>query len=126
MLEGTLALALVGASLIGTAQLLTVAARQRQATQRAAAAECEAANVLERVAPLSYSQLTPTAVQELVLSPEAQAELPGGKLRVDVDVANDAVQFKRIVVEVEWAGPGGSPRRCRLAAWKHAPAEAAP
>jgi hypothetical protein len=126
LLEATIALFLISGVAVATAQLLALVARQRQASLCESAAQCEAANVLERIAALEYEQLTDEAASAMALSKEARAALPGGKLKVDLVAAEDQPRHKRIVVEVRWSGARGQPRALQLVGWKYAFEGAAP
>jgi Tfp pilus assembly protein PilV len=82
IVEAIAALVIVGAGLVGTAQVLIICARQRLSSDQLLSAQFEAANVMEHIAAMRYDQLTPSNLAQLKLSAESQSTLPGGQLRV--------------------------------------------
>lgn len=127
LVEVCLALCLLAGGFAGTAQLLTACARQRTAVEKQFAAQGEAANVVERVATMPYEDLTPEKLQQLSLSAETQAILPGGKLAIAcVDLAEPDVPHKRVAVKVTWPTSAGTERAVQLTTWKYASAARQP
>jgi Tfp pilus assembly protein PilV len=121
--EMTIALLLAGVVLAGMAQLLAALASHRRESERRLAAIHEAANQMERLAVLPWSELTPEATAAWKLSQEAADALPAGELTVSISDAELPVEAppaaRRVEVEVAWrnsAGPMVDP--VRVVAWR--------
>jgi type II secretory pathway pseudopilin PulG len=129
ILELSIAIILVGAVLAGIAQLLSAVSAQQRESERRLAALHEAANQMERLATLAWSELTSEGMGPRELSPEAAAALPQGSLRILVtDAAGgaDSIEGKRVSVEVAWRNSAGREvKPVRLAAWRFAAEEGA-
>jgi prepilin-type N-terminal cleavage/methylation domain-containing protein len=120
LLEMLAAVVVMTALLLILAQFLgTVAQQRRRAARRLLAVE-EAANAMEQVAALAYTELTPDRLQSIRLSEQAQRSLPQAKLTVEVSDEPGPPAGKRIAVELSWtnrAGETGKP--VRLTTWRH-------
>jgi Tfp pilus assembly protein PilV len=130
ILELTIAILVAGIVLGGIAQLLATVAAQRRESERRLAAIHEAANQMERLAALSWGELTPEGTGGWELTGEAAAALPDGTLSVDlseVETGGDnALPARRVAVEVAWRNSAGTTvEPVRLVAWRF-PEEAGP
>jgi prepilin-type N-terminal cleavage/methylation domain-containing protein len=95
-------------------------AGQRQSLRARQAAAQEAANVMERLASLSWDDLTTRQVDAARLSDEAQQALPGGELKVKMTRPAGTPEAKQLTVEIRWqAEPSRSLQTVRLVAWKY-------
>lgn len=123
ILETMTALGLVAMAAVGTVQVLALCAGHRHGSDQLLVAQIEAANVQEQLAATPYARVTSEAVREIKLSPEAQAAIPDGELKIDVsESASSDLPHKRIRVDVVWPGEDDSARSVGLTAWKYAPA----
>jgi hypothetical protein len=105
-----------------------VSAIQRRTLDQRQSAQMEASNIMERLfaRPPSATglasathELTPEAISNISLSPEIQAILPGGELKIDLADDDQNVATKRITVTIRWRDRGGAwVRPVRLAAWR--------
>jgi Tfp pilus assembly protein PilV len=124
ILELTIALLLVGVVLGGLAQLLAAVASQRRESERRMAAIHEAANQMERLAVLSWSDLNSENTAPWKLSEEAADVLPSGALAIevsDVELTGEgaALPARRVTVEVAWQNSAGAMvAPVRLVAWR--------
>ena len=120
LIEVCTALCMLAGVFVGTAQLLTICARQRVAIDRQFVAQGEAANVAERVAAMKYEEVDNENLEKLSLSPQAQALLPEGKLAIEsTEATASAVSHKRVAITVSWMNPTGAERDTRLTTWKY-------
>jgi hypothetical protein len=120
IVEVTVALGLLAFGLVLTAQLLGLAARQRQAAGQLLVAQLEASNALERIAAMPYDRVTSESLGNLTLSNDAKATLADGQLKAKVETAADSgPRHKRITVEVAWPMGEGPPRTVELTSWKY-------
>jgi hypothetical protein len=111
---------MLAGAFVGTTQLLTVCARQRAAIDRQFVAQGEAANIAERVAAMPYEEVNDENLTKLSLSPQAQAQLPEGKLAIEsTEATAPAVSHKRVAITVSWMNPTGVERDTRLTTWKY-------
>lgn len=101
-------------------QFLTAVASQRRAMRWRETAVREAANTMERLAARPWDGLTAEATTDIKLSPEAQEQLPGGQLKIEVTPVTGEPAAKKITVNVAWTPQEGlDPQTVRLAAWRH-------
>jgi Tfp pilus assembly protein PilV len=125
VLELMIAILVTGVVLGGIAQLLAAVASQRRESERRLAAIHEAANQMERLAQLSWSELTQEGTAGWELTAEAAAALPAGTLAVDVSEVEaggeDPAHARRVEVEVAWRNTAGATvEPVRLVAWRFA------
>jgi hypothetical protein len=126
LMEVAVAGALLVAVMVITFQAITTSAAGQRALDRRQAATREAAGVMERLAALSWDDLTPEQVKKEHLSEEMARTAPGASLRVDLSQPADAGPARRITVEVRWPGGPGRPEAAvRLVAFRYPPASAA-
>ncbi|MGO8744874.1 MAG: hypothetical protein ACLQNE_02685 [Thermoguttaceae bacterium] len=93
---------------------------QRQSLRVRQAAAQEAANVMERLASLSWEDLTIRETDAAQLSEEAQQALPAGQLKVKMIRPTGKPEAKQLAVEIRWqADPSRSLQTVRLVAWKY-------
>lgn len=120
LLEATLALAVIGLSLMTLVQLLSSVQHQRRMIERRSLALIEAANVLERLMNLPATELTPEKIRELRLSDSAAAQIPGGTLTVEITDPSGSPSARRLLVTVQGDGPDGAPMTLgHLSAWRY-------
>lgn len=120
LIDVTAALAILTFALILAAEMLGLYARQQQAARQLLVAQLEAANALEKIATLSYDDVTPSSLDAIALSKEAQTSLPGGQLKAQLESAEDSSpQHKQFAVEVTWPIGQGPSRSVKLTAWKY-------
>ena len=120
MLELAIAVALTGALLATSTQVLKWTLSQRQSADRRAAALVEAGNVLDKLTRLPWEEATSERLQAVELSPEAAALLPEAKLNVALQEADDEVRSKRLTVTIDWQGNHGQREGpVRLTAWMY-------
>lgn len=138
IVELSVAILLAGVVLAGVGQLLAVTAAQQREGHRRLTAMHEAANHMERLAALPWSDLTPERAAEFRLSDEAVSALPGAILTVRVREAETAgseqeaddplaaLAARRLEVAVTWRNAAGRQvDPVRLTAWRFSP-EGAP
>ena len=75
MMETLVAMCLLAAAFVATAQMLAVCARQRQAAERQFAAQLAASNTAERIAAMPFADVSNDALAALAPSPELQTAL---------------------------------------------------
>jgi type II secretory pathway component PulJ len=120
LLETTVALGILAAGFVMTAQALAVGGKQRQAAAKLMVAQLEAANTLEQIAAMPFDDVTSATLAKMKLSEEAQATLIGGELFATVENSNNnGPPHKRVHVEVAWPMGEGPKRKVELTAWKY-------
>lgn len=120
-----MAVALAVVAVVGAANLLGLVAQQRRTAIRRAAAEAEAANLMEDLASCRWDDITPQHAAATILSDDCRRALPDGRLRVDL-VAEDQ-DSKRITIRIDWRTASGQRSEpVRLVAWKFRDPEARP
>jgi hypothetical protein len=105
-LELAAALAVLAVLLGMIGQSLIWAGAERRACWRRQCAAIEAANVLERLTSLPWSEITPERAQNEKLSVDASRILGANALEVTITPEETALPAKRIQVEIH--GHGGS------------------
>jgi type II secretory pathway pseudopilin PulG len=120
MVEMMLATLLVGVLMALAVESVAWTVRARRSVDQRAAAQEEAANQLDQLTSLAWSDLTAERLSSSQLSPEAQAILPESTLDVALyeSAANEKPSAKRITVSIGWMddnGLRGPP--ARLTAW---------
>jgi hypothetical protein len=96
-----------------------IAIERRAADHRQWAAQ-EVCNVMERVTARPYGAVSPGAVGDVALSPQARQMLPAAELKVDVveDDPTGGKGSKRIAVQLRWHDrSGGWDAPARLTTW---------
>lgn len=127
LIETIAALVVLAAAMTAVVQTVAVVSRQRQLTERRALAVQEAANVMERVYGLPWSELTPERAAQETLSPVCRQRLPAAALKVTVQATGDPPNQKSLLVELDWQdADGGRNRPVSLAAWRFQSREARP
>jgi hypothetical protein len=118
LLELALSMALLGALTVVSLQMLAALSAQRRAAEQRAIATQEAANLIERVSALPWSEVTPERVAEMRMTPATQHTLDGATANVSVTTEAGPAAAKHVRVEIGWddASPrAGAP--VRLHAW---------
>ena len=127
VVEVIVAVALLGAGLALTGEVLYHTSLLRRENERRQCAQQEAANALERIRGWSWQQLTAESLPEITLSDAAKRQLPQGELTVQIAEDADDSQARRVIVEVAWQLRNGQPASpVRLAAWRWNVAEVRP
>lgn len=122
LLEVSLAAVLLTVAMVAVAQLLVVAARQRDHTRLRAVATREVANVAEQVMALPWDETTAEQFSGAVLHPTSQALLPDARLEVEVTDVMDPRRAKRVRVSLIYRNTAGVlVEPVALTAWKFAP-----
>jgi hypothetical protein len=106
LLELALSAALLGALTIVSLQMLAALSAQRRAAEQRAVATQEAANLVERVSALPWSEVTPQRVAEMRMSPAAQETLEGATLTLSATEEDGPPAAKHVRVEIDWDGAG--------------------
>jgi len=122
--SGTLLLELVISGLVlgiilSTAiPMLGWVARERKLNQQQEAAILEAANLMERIAGLSWDELSSERVEELPISPALLRQLPDARSSAAVELDPGEPRLKRVRIEITWeVAPGRAAPPVKLASW---------
>lgn len=127
VLEVTLALLVLGVAITGLLQLIATAAAQRRVSETRRLAAQEVANQAERVALLSWDELTAERLAAVQPSELLLASVPSAKLQATVTAEAGPPEAKRVRIEVQWTdATGQSPAPIGLTVWKHRTPEGAP
>jgi len=128
LLEVVIASGLAAVLAMLFAQALSSVALERRHVERRAIALQEAANIVERVAALEWSQITSEGVTDIGLSPEIEHILPAAAAHLSVEEQPGEVPAKQVRVEIQWQGAAGQPEPpVRLSYWAYPrPAGGAP
>jgi hypothetical protein len=124
----------VGVSLVVLATASVVAVRaaqavagQRREAERLTSAALEAANLMERLHTLPFSEVTPEKLQTFALSPWCRDRLPEPRLAITMSEEREPAAGKRIAVTLDWRGRDGQRTPpVRLTAWRYAERETPP
>jgi prepilin-type N-terminal cleavage/methylation domain-containing protein len=120
LVEMTAATAVLTIGLALTAQVVTWVAAERRVAARRQWALHEADNVLERVTVRSWDTLTSESVQDPALAERVRAELPDGRVSIDVAADSADSSAKRVRVEIRWRSKAGvDDAPVQLTAWVH-------
>jgi hypothetical protein len=123
LIEASMAITLVAFALVGVAQLMVAAGRQKRTTEWRRLAHREACNVMERIMVRDYDDVVMERLANVALSNDAQQWLPAATLAVEVEDVRDEFTARRVQVEVDWHNLAGQKEQVTLVAWKypHAP-----
>jgi hypothetical protein len=103
-------------------RFMAVSIAQRQALDQRQTALQEAANIMEKLSALSWSDLTAEAAAKISLTAETKAILPEGELKIDVTDEAGKPVGKHIIVTIRWRDNSGEwTDPVRLAAWRYQP-----
>jgi Tfp pilus assembly protein PilV len=120
VLEVTLALLVLTVAVTALAQLLAMAAAQRRASEERRLARQEVANQAERIALMSFDELTAEKLAALPASDDLLAALPAAKLQATVAEEAGPPASKRVRLEVHWTNAAGIELEpVGLTVWKH-------
>jgi type II secretory pathway pseudopilin PulG len=132
MIELTVAIVVLMAAVIVSAQSLTLVAAQRRIAERQAVAREAAANALESAMALSWSETTVERLAAIELPADARDVLPDAQLQVtlvpatDLPTGNAPREMQiRVLMTPDATGRAAS-RPVQLTAWKFARAEPQP
>ena len=109
VLEVTLALAVLSLAFVLLAQFLTAAAQQRRVSEHRRLAWQEAANALERVAALSWDEVTAEKLSGWKPSPAISTSLPNAEMKSIVAIEPGPPEAKRVRITVSWTNASGQP-----------------
>ena len=129
MLESLVALGVLAAAFTLGAQTLGWSTAQRRTIGQRHLALQEAANTLEQLRQLKWTELTEERMSRIELSPAAREQLDGAELEITPELMTDELASMRLQVRVHWFGAGGAPLRVTLNTWRYEvgrPEEAAP
>ncbi len=107
IIEATIAGTILAVLLIVCVQMLGAVAAQRRAADQQQCAAMELANVLERVAPRAWAELTPEAAAAEQPSAVLRERLPGAELKVDISTSESEPDAKRIAASLRWQDRAG-------------------
>jgi Tfp pilus assembly protein PilV len=126
LLESMVALSVLTMAFTLGAQMLGWSATQRRLTDERHMAMQEAANCLERVRLLKWSELTEQRLAEIELSAEAHRLLRSPRLDIRAAAARGELEERRIEVRITWhTRREQTPLRVQLVTWRY-PAEVPP
>jgi prepilin-type N-terminal cleavage/methylation domain-containing protein len=101
-------------------QFFAAASDQRRQVFAQLTATQEAANLLERVEALAWSDLTAASAAKLQLSDQARQTLPDPRVEILVDEPSGTPPARRVAASVRWRPQPGEPEReVRLVAWRY-------
>jgi hypothetical protein len=110
---------------VAVAQLVAVIASQRRIAEQTRLATREAANAMEHLLSVSWTELNPDAPPEVTVSAAAADRLDDPRLSVAITAGEADVSVKQIDVRIDWLNRGGQRGDpVRLVAWRHAAARA--
>ncbi|QDU94706.1 hypothetical protein [Lignipirellula cremea] len=115
IVEGLVAMVIIGCALTVAGQLITLSIVQRRAVEEHAVACEEAANLAERISLLPYDQLEQTAAWELS---DTARQLPHPQLKIERS-PEDAAQ--RIRILILWRTDRPEPMHESLMLWRSRP-----
>ena len=109
VLEVTLALAVLSLAFVLLGQFLTAAAQQRRVSEHRRLALQEAANAIERVAALSWDEVTAEELSGWKPSTSLSSTLPQATMKSIVAVEPGPPEAKRVRIEIAWTNASGQP-----------------
>ena len=122
LLEMSVAGVLLLAFMALCVRYFAVTAAHALALDKRQAAQGEAANAMERISIMPWTDLTAEGLAKISLSPEAKLALPDGELKIDVADEDQKPEARRITVSIRWQDNGGQwVQPVRLAAWRYKP-----
>ncbi len=120
LLEMSVAGVLLLAMMALCVRYFAVTAAERRVLDQRQAALGEAANVMERISAMPWSDLTAEGLAKTSLSPEAKIALPDGELKIDIADEDAKPEARRITVTIRWQDDEGQwVQPVRLAAWRY-------
>lgn len=126
VLEVTAALLIVAFAMTGLAQMLSLSAAQRRASETRRLAQEEVANQAERIALLAWDETTEERLNAQEVSQGLRSFVPTAKLSLSLTEEAGPPLTRRIDIAVVWMAADGEVEPVRLSVWKHQPAEASP
>lgn len=125
MLELTAATVLLCVMLGMFVQAVAWTSQERRSIDRRAVALQEAANLLDQLTELPWSELTPERAKLCGMSAEAAAILPRATLEVALGEPTGEPPARRVAISLHWQGDHGQDDGpVRLTAWTYRRAEA--
>jgi len=126
VMEILAAAVILAAVLAVCVQLVRATTQQRRALQTRELTIQEAANLMERLAGMTWQELAGTQPAQLCLSGDALRAIPGAELKVEVVSCPGQPEAKRIAVAIAWQDDSARPvRPVRIVAWRYRAAEGA-
>ncbi len=107
LVELAVAGALVGTLLVVCLQLFSAAVAQRRAADLRQCALLELGNVMEHITARPWTKLTTALLSQEQLSPSAESQLPGAKLKIEVSTLAGEPDAKRITAALRWQDRSG-------------------
>ncbi len=106
-------------------QIAASTSHERREGERRVRAQIEAANAMERINALAWSELSPDKKLPIELGEAARQSLPGALLKIDVqavDATADAPAARRVRVELTWHDRAGQTvKPVQLTQWFYPP-----
>ena len=128
LLECIVAFGLLAVMATVCVQMLSLTSAGQRATERRAIALQEAANIMERVTAVSWSEISTERLGEVHLAPDVIRILPDATLELSVEPSvDDGPAGKHISLAIRWKNPAGDPESpVRLDYWAFQSREATP
>lgn len=118
--EILVALVIMSAALAGIAHLVSTASAQRRVLEQRRLALAELSNRAERIALLSWDELTAAGIESEPLSSELLAVLPRAKFAAEITDENGPPSLRRIRLQIGWADRvGNAVEPVKLVVWRH-------
>lgn len=125
LIETAVAMTVLATAVLLVSQTVALVTRQQQAVARQSLAMQEAANLMEQLFALSWSELTPERAAACTLPPACAQRLPEVQLRIAVQASDGPPAGKQLSVEIDWRDAAGARSRpVRLTAWRYQAKEA--
>jgi hypothetical protein len=120
LVEAALSAAMLMVAMTLSVKLVGWLGAEQRSWDRRQLASAELSNLMEELTGQPFDAVTPLAVRDLPLSPQARRSLPGAELKIDV-VENDpvgGVGSKRVAIRLRWLGRSGQwDAPVRLVSW---------
>ena len=119
--EVGVALVVLSVAMILVAQMVAAVGTQHRMAEQNALAQQEAANLMERLFVMPWTELTQETASQLSLSARCRQQLPDASLNLKVVPGNGPPVGRQLTIEIAWRGrDGGHVRPVRLTAWRYA------
>ena len=118
--EILVALVIMSAALAGVAHLVSTASAQRRVLEQRRLALAELSNRAERIALLSWDELTYTNIESEPISSETLAVLPRAKFAAATADEDGPPPVRRIQLQIVWTDSvGNAVEPVKLVIWRH-------
>ena len=92
--------------------------REQRQTEQRQVALTEVENLMERIAALSYSEISQSVVDKYVIPESVLRQLSNADLKIQIQETKVLPPMKKIQIELTWQGqPGQKIRPVRLISW---------